>query len=197
MKKNHLVFMAILVGINAMISCTPKYTASFGPSQRFYESDSKSDNDIPGVAGDLAEKVTMKEDKVIQKNEKVIEDKNGEGSLTASTSVSKLAMDAPVKHVDEIIKKYESKKALLDKTAVKDLSSKEKKVLIKEVRKDIKELKKAQKKSSIENRKIYAGIIIALAGIVVAILVSGTIGGLGILVGVVLIAWGLIEEGEL
>ena len=47
------------------------------------------------------------------------------------------------------------------------------------------------------NRKVYSGLIVAGAGLIVAILVSGTLGGLAIIIGVALIAWGLIEEGSI
>lgn len=74
----------------------------------------------------------------------------------------------------------------------KDIRQKVKKVL-----KERKVLKKeAKNNKSAMNRKVYTGLIIAAGGLVVAILASGTIGGLAIIVGVVLIAWGLIEEGS-
>lgn len=69
---------------------------------------------------------------------------------------------------------------------------------LKEVLKERKVLRKeAKNKKTAMNRKVYSGLIIAGAGIVVAILVSGAIGGLAIIVGVALIAWGLIEEGSI
>ena len=90
------------------------------------------------------------------------------------------------------------------KQAATTLTKKEKKALRKDFRqqlkqalKDRKALKKeAKNKKTAMNRKVYSGLIIAGAGIIVAILVSGTLGGLAIIVGVALIAWGLIEEGS-
>ena len=91
------------------------------------------------------------------------------------------------------------------KQAPAKLTRKEKKVVKQNIRHQLKEVLKEQKilrkeaknKKTAMNRKVYSGLIIAGAGIVVAILVSGTIGGLAIIVGVALIAWGLIEEGSI
>ena len=93
----------------------------------------------------------------------------------------------------------------LSKPAPSKLTRKEKKAVKQNIRHQLKEVLKEQKvlrkeaknKKTAMNRKVYSGLIIAGAGIVVAILVSGTIGGLAIIVGVALIAWGLIEEGSI
>ena len=60
-----------------------------------------------------------------------------------------------------------------------------------------KELKREVKKEArqFKNEKIWIGTVIGVAGILVAILVSGTVGGIAIIVGIGFIAWGLIEQG--
>ena len=204
MKKNHVIFMTILVGVNAMMSCTPKYTTSFGPSQRFYEDDAKSKITTTASAVNPVEMVDLHEgievppaDEVVSQEKEIKTLKPGQNLTASVRDLQMQTGDVADEKVKEILGKYESKKSFLESDKLKDLAPKEKKELIKEVRRDIKEIKKAKKKSAIENKKIYAGIIIALAGLLVALLVSGAIGGVGILVGIVLIAWGLIEEGEL
>ncbi len=73
---------------------------------------------------------------------------------------------------------------------------KEVKTKVKDFIKERKEWRKQnKKKGKAMNRKVYTGLIIAGAGLIVAILASGTIGALAIIVGIALIAWGLIEEG--
>ena len=99
---------------------------------------------------------------------------------------------------------YPAEKLPLKQTKSK-LTRKEKKAFkqnirhqLKEVLKEKKALKKeAKNKKAAMNRKVYSGLIVAGAGLIVAILVSGTIGGLAIIIGVALIAWGLIEEGSI
>ena len=82
------------------------------------------------------------------------------------------------------------------------LSKEDKRAFKKEVKRDfkdvknqLKQLKQEEAKNVSMNQKIYIGIIIAVAGLVIAILASTGIGALAIIVGVVLIAWGLIEQG--
>ncbi|MCG8322615.1 MAG: hypothetical protein MI921_24155 [Cytophagales bacterium] len=91
-----------------------------------------------------------------------------------------------------------------DKKVTK-LNKQEKKALKRNIRQEFKETLKAHKtlkkeaknKKAAMNRKVYSGLIVAGAGLIVAILVSGTLGGLAIIIGVALIAWGLIEEGSI
>ena len=91
------------------------------------------------------------------------------------------------------------------KQSFSNLNKKEKKRFKKNLRLELKNTlkehkalkKQAKNKKTAMNRKVYSGLIVAGAGLIVAILVSGTIGGLAIIIGVALIAWGLIEEGSI
>jgi len=66
---------------------------------------------------------------------------------------------------------------------------------LKEVKRDMKQAKKLAKQDDVYfNKKMYVGLVVLLAGIVVAILASGAVGALAIIVGVALIAWGFIEQ---
>ncbi len=66
---------------------------------------------------------------------------------------------------------------------------------LKEVKRDMKQAEKEAKQNDVYfNKKMYVGLVVLLAGIVVAILASGPIGALAIIVGVALIAWGFIEQ---
>ncbi|MDH3708747.1 MAG: DUF308 domain-containing protein [Cyclobacteriaceae bacterium] len=72
---------------------------------------------------------------------------------------------------------------------------KEIKQQFKQVRKDLKVAKKEQQQKDVSfNKKMYIGLVLLLAGIVVAILASGSVGALVIIIGVGLIAWGFIEQ---
>ncbi len=72
---------------------------------------------------------------------------------------------------------------------------KEIKQQFKQVRKDLKVAKKEQQQKDVYfNKKMYIGLVLLLAGIVVAILASGPVGALVIIIGVGLIAWGFIEQ---
>ena len=81
-------------------------------------------------------------------------------------------------------------------------SKQEKKKLRKQVkqeykllRKEVKEAKQeAQTQDIVFNKKMYIGAVILAAGILVAILASGGVGAVGIIVGIALIAWGFIEQ---
>lgn len=69
------------------------------------------------------------------------------------------------------------------------------KAQLKQVRQDMKAAKKDSQQQDVHfNKKMYVGVVVLLAGIVVAILASGTVGALAIIVGVALIAWGFIEQ---
>ena len=66
---------------------------------------------------------------------------------------------------------------------------------LKEVKRDMKQAEKEARQNDVYfNKKMYVGLVVLLAGIVVAILASGPIGALAIIVGVALIAWGFIEQ---
>lgn len=70
----------------------------------------------------------------------------------------------------------------------------------KELRKQVKQAKKAKEDATqdmVFNRKMMIGAIVLGAGILIAILVSGSggaIGAVAIIVGIGLIAWGMIEQ---
>ncbi len=139
--------------------------------------------------------------------------KNDKGTLGTEASVALIASTRP----DLNPTMYGDKRLSLSKVDIALSADKEKSNIVvsrklkrekrKAFKKDIKAkvkdyLKKRKefrkqnkKKGKAMNRKIYTGLIIAGAGLVVAILASGTIGALAIIVGIALIAWGLIEEG--
>ncbi|MEM9298397.1 MAG: hypothetical protein AAGA64_08400 [Bacteroidota bacterium] len=179
MKKRLLLFMLLVAGFFA---CSPKYTASFGPSQKFYKPVQHED-----VSGELLTEVDEAIDIDLKESEEI--------ELVEASNSSKLISTVQSKtRSEKIVEKY-SKSGIPSTKEVLKLPARQRIKVLKEVKKDIKALKKAKKDKSIENRKVYVGIIIALAGLVIAILASGAIGALGIIVGVVLIAWGLIEQG--
>ena len=60
-----------------------------------------------------------------------------------------------------------------------------------------KALKKDLKSNKISNQKIWIGIVVGVAGSLISILASGSVGAVAIIVGVVFIVWGLIEQGSL
>ena len=84
----------------------------------------------------------------------------------------------------------------------KSASKQERKLIRKKVKLDFKSLrlqmKKAKKDATSQdvvfNRKMWIGAIILGAGILTAILASGEIGAIAIIVGIALLAWGLIEQ---
>ncbi len=179
--KERILAMAFLAVVFS--ACSPKYTASFGPSQKFYKSEKSQ---IPNALSEVTDR------------QKVITQNTPEKQVVASASTSPKHVPpiaSTSTRTEKIVEKY-TKNELPSVKKVLKLPAKERKKVLKEVKKDIKALKKAKKNNSIENKKVYAGIIIALAGLVIAILASGPIGALGIIVGVCLIAWGLIEEGN-
>lgn len=84
----------------------------------------------------------------------------------------------------------------------RNASKKEKKAIRQQVKEEFKtlrmEVKKAKKEAKANditfNKKIYIGLIILAAGILVAILASGPVGAVAIIVGIGIIAWGFIEQ---
>ena len=166
MKKNHLIFMTILVGVNAMMSCTPKYTASFGPSQRFYEDDAKSNTTATATVSMVspAEEADTHESMEIPPANGVIQEKEGIKALKPgqSPTASVRELQTSTGHVadekiKEVLGKYGSKKPFLESGVLKDLAPKEKKALIKEVRRDIKDLKKAKKSWPLKIKRSMPG----------------------------------------
>ncbi len=84
----------------------------------------------------------------------------------------------------------------------KTTSRAERKAMRKDIRQQFKKVrqnmkaaeKEARQQDVVFNKKMYIGLVVLLAGIVVAILASGEVGALAIIVGVALIAWGFIEQ---
>ena len=78
----------------------------------------------------------------------------------------------------------------------------EKKLIRKKAKEDFKvlrqQMKEAKKDATAQdivfNRKMFIGAIILAAGILIAILASGSVGAVTIIVGIGLMAWGLIEQ---
>ena len=65
----------------------------------------------------------------------------------------------------------------------------------KSLRKEVKEAKKEATTKDIHfNQKMYIGLVVFGAGILIAILASGAVGAVAIIVGIGLIAWGFIEQ---
>jgi len=84
----------------------------------------------------------------------------------------------------------------------KNASKQEKKTIRQQVKKQYKTLRKEVKKVKKEattndirfNQKMYIGLVVLGAGILIAILASGAFGAVAIIVGIGLIAWGFIEQ---
>ncbi|GJM28379.1 MAG: hypothetical protein DHS20C17_10140 [Cyclobacteriaceae bacterium] len=83
----------------------------------------------------------------------------------------------------------------------KNASKAEKKAIRKQVKQEYKTLRKQIKEAKVDapddvviNQKMLIGLIIFGAGILIAILASGAVGAVAIIVGIGLIAWGLIEQ---
>lgn len=179
---NYKYYLLLSVIVIMITSCGPKYTASFGPSQKFYQPEKES---LAKSDFEKKEKITHVESYEL-KNDPITDNE----VIASKNQLSAFSADSKTKEIEEKFKtggKY-------DKANIEKLSTKDKKTVLKEAKKDIKALKK---QSKITNQKIYVGLIVALAGLVVAILASGALGGLAIIVGVVLIVWGLIEQGSL
>lgn len=122
---------------------------------------------------------------------------------------------ASLKPVMETPSTLPSDKALLDLAATgktkavtveyyNNASKEDKKAIRKQVRQEYKTLRKQVKEAKqvkedaaqdfVFNKKMMIGAIILGAGILVAILASGPVGAVGIIVGIALMAWGLIEQ---
>lgn len=184
--KSIVRILSIVFSCTLIISCGPKYTASFGPSQKFYTPEKPQLDENQNIA--KQETATEIETEIdMQDPDTEISDEE----LLASTSVkTSTSSDRKVK---EIASKFKEG-GKFDKANISKMTKSEKRAVLKEAKKDIKALKK---QSKITNEKIYWGVIIGLAGLVIAILASGSLGGLAILVGLILIIWGLVEQGSI
>lgn len=170
-------------------ACSPKYGAHFTPtSNNFHQ---------PAVAVNAEQPQKTVEQPVIPESVANVEEEN------AVASAKPLLIPQTPK-VEGVMNKYKDRVAAIKS---RDLTSKEeKKILKKEKKQFVKEFTKELKtelkaKTSMKRsgfppkQKIFVGAVVGIAGIVIAILASGSLGGLAIIVGVVLIAWGIIEQG--
>jgi hypothetical protein len=88
------------------------------------------------------------------------------------------------------------------KVYYENASKAERKVIRKQVKEDYKTLRKEYKKAKKDaeakdiafNSKMYIGLVLLGAGILIAILASGSLGAVTIIVGIGLLAWGFIEQ---
>ncbi|MCA6075338.1 hypothetical protein [Fulvivirga sedimenti] len=182
--------LVLLFGGIVFSSCAPKYTASFNNSREFYKDEKQ---------------VVKTDDQKTIKEENVSEIKPEE-TMVASTNKSVVAQLAEIPSIKKIVEEHKEnvanlKSSELDQKELKKEIRKEEKRAHKEVKKqlvrEIKEIKSVKDTDSSQamNKKVFIGIVIAAAGIVIAILASGGLGAVAIIVGVGLIAWGLIEQG--
>ena len=84
--------------------------------------------------------------------------------------------------------KVESEEDHAEKKELHKVQKQLKKDLRREVKKEARQIK---------NQKIWIGVVIGVAGLLISILASGSIGAIAIIVGIGFIAWGLIEQGGL
>ena len=129
-----------------------------------------------------------------------------------ATPVAEVEPLASLKPVNQSNLVLPSDKALRDiaKTApskvitvesYKNASKAEKKAIRKQVKQEYKQLRKQVKEAKedatedmVFNQKMLIGAIVLGAGILIAILASGSVGAVAIIVGIGLIAWGMIEQ---
>ena len=133
-----------------------------------------------------------------QEQEKVIN-----GSVELLASIKPVTSPVPSIPSDINLSNYataESAASMADQ--YKSASKQEKKLIRKKVKLDFKSLrqqmriakKDAANQDIVFNRKMWIGAIILGSGILIAILASGEIGAVAIIVGIALLAWGLIEQ---
>ena len=176
--------IALLI-LGSTVGCTSKHTASFSKSAPFYTAEVTMGQLNPKIEKDPVEE--LQADELI------------------ATSDTKAALEE-LPEIQAIVKKYQQKQEDITSGLIKPSREKalkqEQKAMRKELKKELKdqvaEIKKVSREQDMSpDRKIYIGLIIGAAGLVVALLASSSIGGLAIIVGVGLIAWGLIEQGSL
>jgi len=130
---------------------------------------------------------------------------------TESATVVPLVSIGPVQptishlHSDKVIKHLAARSSDATMTFVenyKNASKQEKKAIRQQVKEQYKtlrqEVKEAKKEATTKdvhfNQKMYIGLVVFGAGILIAILASGAFGAVAIIVGIGLIAWGFIEQ---
>ena len=191
MKKSSIIFLAALF-LGACASSKFNYKDAYKFSH--YDYNKKAETET------LADKQALVQEETKPKSENSIDFSEAEQPL-ASTEDRVADEPTPEKAIQKLADKLETHQKAKKDPKVR-LSKEEKKNFRKEVKQDfkeikqqVKELKQEEAKNVSMNQKVYIGIIIALAGLVIAILASTGIGALAIIVGVGLIAWGLIEQG--
>ncbi len=202
MKKLDKNLFILIIGLSfGIFSCAPKYTAHFQNDPFYKENNKKVVETTQEVAPvdevqPVIDPVEMKEAAPEETDETAVASKKN--------LIAKLGEIPSIKElVDEHKENVKELKAsdLDQKTLEKEIRKEEKrahkevkKQLIKEI-KEIKDTKDSEDQNAM-NRKVFIGIIVAAAGIIIAILASGAVGSIAIIVGVGLIAWGLIEQGS-
>ncbi|MEJ2005398.1 MAG: hypothetical protein P8X57_10625 [Cyclobacteriaceae bacterium] len=192
-KITKLSLLSLLVGGLFFTSCAPKYTASFNKSRTFYD-----DNTPRLVESEDKQEV---DEPVTPAPEKVSDE-----TLVASTDKNMIKRLAEIPSIKAIVEEHKSnveeiRNSEADQKEISKQIRKEEKRAHKEVKKQlVRELKDIKKvndhdASKAMNQKIFIGIVVAAAGIIVAILASGSLGAIAIIIGVGLIAWGIIEQG--
>jgi 23S rRNA A1618 N6-methylase RlmF len=196
MKKNTTNLLLLFLALSAgFLSCTPKYTAHF-TNDPFY----KGEN----LTAAQQEKAVINEvQPIVTPDEEVSAAESATDQSAVASKNNVIARLGEIPSIKKLVTEHKENVKELEasnldqKTLAKEIRKEEKrahKEVKKQLVKEIKEVKKA-KDSEAMNRKVYIGIIIAAAGIVIAILASGGVGAVAIIVGVGLIAWGLIEQG--
>ena len=190
-KFTKMAVLALISGGLCFTGCSPKYTASFNKSRNFHDAE-------PQVTHVEKEVKEVKSEPVITEEQ--------QAKAVASTDKNVIRELAEIPSIKKIVQEHkanvnEIKESGSDQKTIEKEIRKEEKRAHKEVKKQlVKELKEIKKVNDTEatkamNQKIFIGIVIAAAGIIIAILASGGLGAVAIIVGVGLIAWGIIEQG--
>jgi hypothetical protein len=188
------LFVLILFVAGAF-SCSPQYSAHFS-NEPFYkekkvvavpEPEITETTDVVSTSEDVNIDIPVEEPETVVAST----DKNLIARLSEIPSVKKIVEEH--KENVRVLKASEADQKVLEKQIRKEEKRAQREVK-KELLKEIKEVKKADATKAM-NQKIFIGIVIAGAGIVIAILASGGLGAVAIIVGVGLIAWGIIEQG--
>jgi len=193
-KITKLSILTLLLGVLFFTSCAPKYTASFNKSRSFYD-----DDESRVVKTTEQAEVTATE--AVPSPEKVEDE-----TMVASTDKGMIRKLAEIPSIKAIVQEHKANVEEIKKTdadqkeIAKEIRKEEKrahKAVKKQLVRELKDIKKVdgQEATKAMNQKIFIGIVVAAAGIIVAILASGTLGAVAIIVGVGLIAWGIIEQG--
>ena len=193
-KITSLSILTLLLGGLFFSSCAPKNTASFTQSRPFY------DDNKPRLAN-ADTKTTPEQTKIVNPPENLNQEK-----LVASKDRKIIRQLAEIPSIKAIVEEHkanvqEIKISETDQAELEKQIRKEEKRAHKAVKKqlirELKDIKKVngQEATQAMNQKIFIGLVVAAAGIVVAILASPGLGSVAIIIGVGLIAWGIIEQG--